>query len=200
MSNTPENNVYQQSFHVSREMREKMNGHKGHVVWVTGLSGSGKSTLASAIEQKLFENGVHTYTLDGDNIRMGINKNLGFDRESRQENIRRIAEIAKLNCDAGLVVICCFISPLIADREMARSIIGEKDFSLVFVDCPIEICIERDVKGLYKRAIAGEIPNFTGISAPYEAPEKPDYKVDTSECRLNDCTDEIFEFVYQKIK
>lgn len=177
-----------------------MNGHKGHVVWVTGLSGSGKSTLASAIEQKLFENGVHTYTLDGDNIRMGINKNLGFDRESRQENIRRIAEIAKLNCDAGLVVICCFISPLIADREMARSIIGEKDFSLVFVDCPIEICIERDVKGLYKRAIAGEIPNFTGISAPYEAPEKPDYKVDTSECRLNDCTDEIFEFVYQKIK
>jgi adenylylsulfate kinase len=150
-----------------------MNGHKGCCVWLTGLSGSGKSTVAVALEKALCERSVRTYVLDGDNVRHGLNKNLGFSPADRTENIRRIGEVAKLFVDAGLVALTAFISPYRADRDQVRAIMPN-DFVEVYVDCPLDVCEQRDVKGLYKKARAGEIKEFTGISAPYEAPAKPE--------------------------
>src|SRR4249920_2649585 len=165
---------------VTRDDREKLNGHKGCTVWLTGLSGSGKSTIAVDLEKRLAERGVRTYILDGDNIRHGLNKNLGFSPEDRTENIRRIGEVAKLFTDAGVVALTAFISPYRADRDQVRKIMADGDFVEVFVDCPVEVCEERDVKGLYKKARAGEIKEFTGISAPYEAPGSPELTIKTS--------------------
>jgi adenylyl-sulfate kinase len=159
---------------VTRQDREKLNGHKGACVWLTGLSGSGKSTIAVQLEKQLAERGVRTYILDGDNIRHGLNKNLGFSPEDRTENIRRIGEVAKLMTEAGLIVLCSFISPFKAERRMVRELLGSNEFIEVFVDTPIDECIKRDPKGLYRRALAGEIKNFTGIGQPYEAPENPE--------------------------
>lgn len=192
--------IFSQNFDINRTNRENRNGHKGHVFWITGLSGSGKSTVANGLEQQLFDKDIRTYTLDGDNIRSGINADLGFDQDSRKENIRRIAEIAKLMCDAGMAVICCFITPLQSDRELARQIIGKGDFTLVYVDCPVETCMERDVKGLYQRAVKGEIADFTGVSSPYEAPENPDIHILSAQEQPAESIDKIVKYAEKKLK
>lgn len=174
-------NVYHQALGITREHRERLNGHKGTVVWFTGLSGSGKSTLANALEEALHAQGKRTYILDGDNIRQGLNKDLGFSDADRVENIRRAAEVAKLMMDAGIIVMTAFISPFRADREMARELIGQDHFIEVFVDTPLEVCEQRDPKGLYKKARSGLIPNMTGIDSPYETPLRPEYVVSHAE-------------------
>ena len=172
---------------VAAEDREKLLNQKGCVIWFTGLSGSGKSTLANAVEHVLHQQRHHTYVLDGDNVRHGLNKNLGFSPEDREENIRRVGEVAKLFADAGTVVMTAFISPYRADRDQARALIAEGRFVEVFVDCPLEVCEERDTKGLYKKARAGEIKEFTGISAPYEPPLNPEVVVNSAELSIEAC-------------
>ena len=161
--------------------REALLGHRGACVWLTGLSGSGKSTLARRLERRLTESGVHTYVLDGDNLRHGLNADLGFTADARVENIRRVREVARLFVDAGVVVLSAFISPYRADRDAVRALFAPEQFVEVHVSTPLEVCEARDVKGLYAKARAGQIPNFTGISAPYEAPESAEITVDTSE-------------------
>ncbi len=170
-------NLTKHNFLVSREQREKNNGHPGLVIWFTGLSGSGKSTIANELDLELNSRGLKTYVLDGDNIRMRLNKDLGFSPEDRKENIRRISEVARLFADSGTIVITAFISPYLNDRKSARNVIGS-DFIEVFVNTPIEECIKRDPKGLYKKAIAGEIKGFTGIDSPYEKPLNPEISLD----------------------
>ena len=170
-------NLTKHNFLVSRQQRESNNGHPGLVVWFTGLSGSGKSTIANELDVELNKRGLRTYILDGDNVRMGLNKDLGFSAESRKENIRRISEVAKLFADSGTIVMTAFISPYREDRDSARDVIG-KDYVEVFVNTPIKECIKRDPKGLYKKAIAGEIKGFTGIDAPYEQPLSPEISLD----------------------
>ena len=173
-------NIHLQSLSITKELREKMNGHKGQVLWLTGLSGSGKSTIANALEKQLYAEGKKTYLLDGDNIRHGLNKDLGFTDKDRVENIRRVAEVAKLMCDAGLIVITAFISPFRSEREMARSLFQSGEYKEIFISTPLKIAEQRDPKGLYKKARSGEIPNFTGINSPYEKPIKPELTIDTS--------------------
>ncbi len=173
---------------ITPEDRAKQNGHKAVTLWFTGLSGSGKSTLAHAVENALFEKGCRTYVLDGDNVRHGLNKNLGFSPEDRTENIRRIGEVAKLFNEAGVLALTAFISPYREDRDAARAISGDGNFFEVYVKCALDVCEERDPKGLYKKARAGEIPEFTGISAPYEEPTKPEIVVDTGEQSLDEST------------
>lgn len=175
---------------VTRADREKLNDHKSVVIWFTGLSGSGKSTLAHSVENALHDMGCRTYVLDGDNVRHGLNKNLGFSPEDRTENIRRIGEVAKLMNDAGVIALTAFISPYREDRDEARTISGES-FIEVYVKAALEVCEERDPKGLYKKARAGEIPEFTGISAPYEEPENAEIVVDTGEQSLEECTEAV---------
>lgn len=172
-------NVHRQALSVTRLDRERLNGHRGKVVWFTGLSGSGKSTLANALEVELHQHGLRTYILDGDNIRQGLNKDLGFTEADRVENIRRIAEVAKLMLDAGIIVMTAFISPFKREREMARELVGADNFLEIYVDTPLEVCEQRDVKGLYRRARDGQIPNMTGINSPYEPPEQPNYVAQT---------------------
>jgi adenylylsulfate kinase len=171
---------------LSREDKEQLLHQRGIMIWMTGLSGSGKSTVAIGVERELHRRGILCRILDGDNIRAGINSNLGFSAEDRRENIRRIAEIGKLFVDTGIVTIACFVSPTTELREMARQIIGEKDFREVYIATPIEECERRDVKGLYARARRGEVKDFTGISAPFEAPTHPDLSLDTSQMTLKD--------------
>jgi len=166
-------NVHRQALGITRERREHLNGHKGKVIWLTGLSGSGKSTLANALEAELHAHGRRTYILDGDNVRMGLNRDLGFTEADRVENIRRVAEVARLMMDAGLIVITAFISPFRREREMARELVGADDFVEVYVDTPLAICESRDPKGLYRKARRGELPNMTGIHSPYEPPTDP---------------------------
>ena len=178
---------------VTAEAREKLLNQKGCVIWFTGLSGSGKSTLANAVEQVLHQQRHHTYVLDGDNVRHGLNKNLGFSPEDREENIRRIGEVAKLFADAGTIVMTAFISPYCADRDQARALIAEDRFVEVFVDCPLDVCEERDTKGLYKKARAGEIKEFTGISAPYEPPVNPEVTVNTAVLSIEECAQAVVE-------
>lgn len=193
-------NIIPHNHEVKRAGREALKGHKAKVLWFVGLSGSGKSTLASALEQKLHTEGIHTYILDGDNIRSGLNKGLTFSDADRKENIRRIAEVAKLFVDAGVVVLTAFISPFRIDRQWTKELIGEADFIEVFVDCPLEICEQRDVKGLYKKARAGEIPKFTGIDSPFEAPQTPDATVPTHLQDLETSVNQLYKLVLQKIK
>ena len=176
---------------VNRADREQLNGHKGCIVWLTGLSGSGKSTIAVDLEKRLCERGVRTYILDGDNIRHGLNKNLGFSPEDRTENIRRIGEVAKLFTDAGMVAITAFISPYRADRDQVRALMKAGDFVEVFVECPVEVCEQRDVKGLYKKARAGEIKEFTGIDSPYEEPLSPDIRLDTTAATAEELAERV---------
>jgi adenylylsulfate kinase len=194
------NNIVRQEYHLSQSMREQRNGHKALLVWFTGLSGSGKSTLANAVEQKLHAIGIQTYTLDGDNVRHGLNKDLGFKAEDRRENIRRIAEVAHLMLDAGLVVLSAFVSPYRQDRKGIKQIVGAEEFMEVFVDTPLEVCELRDVKGLYAKARSREINNFTGISAPYEAPERPDLRIDTSVTGLDESTTLLTDLIVARIK
>jgi adenylylsulfate kinase len=164
---------------VTRADRQQLSGHKGCTIWMTGLSGSGKSTIAVALEKALWDRGVRAFVLDGDNVRHGLNRDLGFSPEDRNENIRRIGEVAKLFTEAGVVNATAFISPYRQDRDQVRQIMEKGDFVEVFVDCPVEVCEQRDPKGLYKKARAGQIPEFTGISAPYEAPEQPEIVLHT---------------------
>ncbi len=178
---------------VTREDRELLNGHKGCTVWLTGLSGSGKSTIAVALEKLLLDKGVRAFILDGDNVRHGLNKNLGFSPEDRTENIRRIGEVAKLFTNAGVVTLTAFISPYRADRDQVREVMDAGDFVEVHVHAPLEVCEQRDVKGLYKKARAGEIKEFTGISAPYEAPEKAELMIDTSALSVEQSAQTIFD-------
>lgn len=176
-------NIHTQALSINRVNREQHKGHAGKVIWFTGLSGSGKSTLANALEVELHKQGKHTYLLDGDNVRQGLNKDLGFTDADRVENIRRIAEVAKLMMDAGLIVMTAFISPFKQEREMAKQLIGKENFIEVFVDTPLSICEERDPKGLYKKAREGKLPNFSGISSPYEAPDHADVIIDASQTK-----------------
>ena len=171
--------IVKHNFDVSKDHRNKQNGHPSGVIWLYGLSGSGKSTLANKLEKRLFELGNKTYILDGDNTRYGLTKGLGFSREDRDENIRRVAETANLMADAGLIVICSFITPFEQQRELIKTILNNQNQISVFVDCDIEVCEQRDPKGLYKKARNGEITNFTGISSPFEAPKNPDIVVNT---------------------
>ena len=179
-------NIVWQELDITRDIRAERMGQKPVTLWFTGLSGSGKSALANEIEKRLNISEKHTMLLDGDNIRMGLNKDLGFEQEDRIENIRRIAEVAKLMNDAGLIVLTSFISPFQSDRQNARQIIGEDNFIEIYVSTPIEECERRDVKGLYRKAREGKIPNFTGISSPYEAPEHAEIVVDTSRQSLEE--------------
>ena len=180
---------------VAREEREERNRNRGVILWYTGLSGSGKSTIANEVEKKIFESGHHTYVLDGDNIRFGLNSNLGFSPEDRTENIRRIGEVAKLFVDAGIVVSTAFISPYRNDRDRVRSIVEEGDMVEIFVECDIDICEQRDAKGLYKKARAGEIKEFTGISAPYEAPEKAELAIDSGKHSVEECAQMVIDYL-----
>jgi adenylylsulfate kinase len=183
---------------VTRKDREKVLGQRGVTLWLTGLSGSGKSTVAVAAEQALIERGRLAYVLDGDNVRHGLNKNLGFSPEDRTENIRRIAEVAKLFTDSGVIVLTSFISPYRADRDAARAIFGEGDFVEVYVSTSLETCESRDPKGLYKKARAGQIPEFTGISAPYEAPERPELVLDTGKLSVPESVAALIRYLEGK--
>jgi len=192
------NNLTAHSYKIRREDRRKLNGHNSFLIFFTGLSGSGKSTLCNALEQRLHQKGIKTYVLDGDNIRLGINKNLGFSPEDRTENIRRIGEISNLFIDAGVVVLAAFVAPYKKDRENIRSLVGAEHFIEVFVNTPLEVCEARDVKGLYAKARKGEIKNMTGISAPYEAPETPQVEID-GETTIENGVDEIYNSIQHKL-
>ena len=194
-----DNNLFYQSYHIDRKKRALRNKHESQVVWFTGLSGSGKSTLANIVEWQLFEKGLQVYTLDGDNIRLGINKGLSFSPEDRKENLRRIAEVAMLFKDAGIIVLSAFVSPLINDREMVRNIVGKEDFIEIYVNTSLAECERRDVKGLYKKARAGEVKDFTGISAPYEAPSHPDMEIKTEEITAEKAAADIVNHILERI-
>lgn len=191
--------IIPQIHNTSKKDRNKLLGNRSLVVWFTGLSGSGKSTLANGLEQKLYENNILTYILDGDNIRHGLNKDLDFTENSRKENIRRIGEVARLMVDSGIVVLTAFISPFREDRKIVRELLGENEFVEVFVKCPLEKCEERDVKGLYGKARSGKLKNFTGIDSPYEEPENPELIIDTGSENIEDSVGKLYNFIEKKI-
>lgn len=180
---------------IQREDRQKQNGHRSAVLWFTGLSSAGKSTLAHAVEERLHQLGCRTYVLDGDNVRHGLCGDLGFSAADRSENIRRIGEVAKLMIDAGVITLTAFISPFRVDRERVRGTVMHGEFIEIYCHCPVEVCETRDVKGLYHRARAGEVKDFTGISAPYEAPLKPELVIDTANQPLADCVIQVLDFL-----
>ena len=201
-SRAKSNNIFWSEGDITAERRNRRNGHRGAVVWLTGLSGAGKSTIARALERELFNQGFHPYVLDGDNMRHGLNANLGFSPEDRVENIRRVAEVAKLMGDAGQAVITAFISPYRADRVRAREIAleGGVEFIEVFIDTPLEVCEQRDPKHLYRKARAGQLPEFTGIDAPYEAPENPELVVHTHKQTLNESVTQVLDFLTPRLR
>jgi len=192
--------IVKQDYKISKADREKLLEQKPVLLWLTGLSGSGKSTLADRVEVALHKQGYKTYLLDGDNIRHGLNNNIDFSELGRKENIRRIGEVAKLFLDAGIIVISAFISPFREDRDAVRNLLTEGEFVEIFVDCPLEICEQRDVKGLYAKARRGEIPNFTGISSPFEVPTHPEITVHTDREKTDDCVNKILSYTYNCIK
>ncbi len=198
MSQNSKAHVVWEDRYVKREERNRAYGHKSGVVWLTGLSASGKSTIAHYLERRLFEEGVKVYVFDGDNIRHGLNSDLGFSEEDRKENLRRIAEVAKLFVDAGILVLAAFVSPFQKDREMVKKIIGPQDFLEVYIKCPVEICEKRDPKGMYKKARQGIIPNYTGISSPYEEPKKPDLIIETHKISIEEAVDRIYTLLKEK--
>ena len=184
---------------VTRERREALNKHRGAILWFTGLSGAGKSTLAHAVEEHLHQIGCRTFVLDGDNVRHGLCGDLGFSAADRVENIRRVGELAKLFMEAGIIVLTAFISPFREDRDKVRAMVNAGEFLEIYCQCPIEVCEQRDVKGLYKKARAGEISQFTGISSPYETPECPELIVNTSQGDLKDCVQQVFKALSQGV-
>jgi len=192
-------NIYPIKTKVSLAQREKLLNQHATLIWFTGLSGSGKSTLAVQLEAELHAKGFKTYLLDGDNIRFGLNKDLTFTDEGRVENIRRIGEVSKLFLDAGVVVLSAFISPFQVDREQVKNIVGAANFIEVFVDAPLEVCEQRDVKGLYKKARAGEVKNFTGIDSPYEAPAKPDVHIPTHQLSIEQSMERLLSYILGRI-
>ena len=188
-------NVHWHEHSVSKAERWQLSGHKGAILWFTGLSASGKSTVANTVDHKLHSMGKRSFVLDGDNIRMGLNKNLGFSAEDRAENIRRIGEVAKLFTNAGVLALTAFISPYRADRNAVRALLGPGEFIEIFMDTPIEICEARDPKGLYKKARAGQLKGFTGIDDPYEAPEKPELVLDGGKNSIDVCADQVIAYL-----
>ncbi|EKI8272551.1 adenylyl-sulfate kinase [Campylobacter coli] len=192
-----DNNLTWHTSSITKTQRAKLKNQKPCVLWFTGLSGSGKSTLANAVEKKLFEQGFHTYLLDGDNIRHGLNGDLGFNEASRVENIRRIGELCKLFMDAGMIVLCAFISPFEKDRKLVKDLLEEDEYIEIFVDTSLEVCEKRDPKGLYKKARQGEIKNFTGVDSPYERPKNPHIYITKED--LNENVDMILGFLNKKI-
>jgi len=182
---------------VTRKRRAELNHHQSVLLWFTGLSGAGKSTLAHALEERLYQMSYHTFVLDGDNVRHGLCKDLGFSNEDREENIRRISEVANLFVEAGVIVLTAFISPFRTDRQKARDLVGE-DFVEIYCHCPLTVCEERDVKGLYRRARAGEIKHFTGISSPYEEPDNPELVIDTGTKSIDECVDQILDYLVKR--
>ena len=193
------NNIYPITTQVSSAQRQQLLKQRAKLILFTGLSGSGKSTLAVQLEAQLFSLGYKTYLLDGDNIRAGLNKDLSFTDDARIENIRRIGEVAKLILDAGVIVLSAFISPFKADRDQVKKIVGAENYIEVFVDAPLEVCEQRDVKGLYKKARAGEVKNFTGIDSPYEAPANADVVIETGKLSIEESVGKLVEFVVPKI-
>ncbi|MBX2943861.1 MAG: adenylyl-sulfate kinase [Cyclobacteriaceae bacterium] len=194
-----QNNLHTQLTKVTKNDREKLLNQNAQLIWFTGLSGSGKSTLAIVLEKKLFDKGFKTYLLDGDNVRQGLNKDLSFDDTGRIENIRRIGEVANLMLEAGTIVLSAFISPFASDRELVKQTVGEAAFMEIFVDCPLEECEQRDVKGLYQKAREGAIKNFTGIDSPYEKPSHPDLIIKTDELSLEESLDLLLKQVLPRI-
>ncbi|MGQ8871412.1 adenylyl-sulfate kinase [Paenibacillus sp. TSA_86.1] len=192
-----ERNITWQASSLTRQDRENNNGHRSRTIWFTGLSGAGKSSIAFALERYLHEQGVRCYVLDGDNVRHGLNRDLGFAAADRQENLRRIGEVSKLMVDAGLLVLSAFISPSAQDREMVRQLFEPEDFIEIYVRCSIEECERRDPKGLYQKARKGEIPHFTGISAPYDIPTSPSFIMDTEHCTIEEAVQEIVDHLQQ---
>ncbi len=193
------NNIIPQDYNITCQMRSNLKGHEPLVVWFTGLSGSGKSTIANVVEKELFNKKIHTYSLDGDNIRGGLNKDLGFSKEDRTENLRRIAEVAKLFVDAGNVVLSAFITPLESDRNLIRKMVGAENFVEVYINTSVEECERRDVKGLYKKARAGEIRDFTGISSPFEDPMNPDVLIHTEKEGIEEAAHKVLNYILPKI-
>ena len=193
-------NIVRHEGHVSRQERESLLGQQGVLLWLTGLPSSGKSTIAYTVEHALVNRGHLAYVLDGDNIRFGLNKNLGFSAEDRAENIRRIGEVGKLFVDGGYITLASFVSPYREDRDGVRALMADGDFAEIFIDTPVELCEERDPKGLYKKARAGEIPNFTGISDPYEAPENPEMVIKTAEGTPEEAAAQILAMLEQTDK
>lgn len=193
-------NLHPHNYHITKIEKEKQFGHSSLVVWLTGLSGSGKSTIADHLEQYLFKKGIHTANLDGDLLRTGLNKDLGFSEEDRSENIRRIAEISKILSDNGLVVIAAFVSPFSKDRNLVKKTVGEENFIEIFVQTSIEECERRDVKGLYSKARKGDLKNFTGIDSPYENPINPDLIIDTEKTSIEDSVQLLCTLVLSKIQ
>jgi len=191
------NTVWHQAT-VTRDHREILNQHKSAILWFTGLSGAGKSTLAHAVEEKLHEMKARTFVIDGDNVRQGLCGDLGFTSEDRVENIRRIGEVAKLFTEAGVIALTAFISPFRADRDRVRALVPDGDFIEIYCAADLSVCEDRDVKGLYKKARSGDIPNFTGISSPYEAPENPELTVDTGGQEIEACVDQVISYLTQK--
>ena len=191
-------NIFKQVHSITKEKRHQQKKHKSILVWLCGLSGSGKSTVAAETEKKLFENDYHTYILDGDNMRMGLNKDLDFSREDRKENIRRIAEVGKLFVDAGVIVLTAFISPFRKERNMTKELLGN-DYLEIYVNSPLEVCEQRDVKGLYKKARSGQIKNFTGIDSPFEAPENPDLELKTYKEPLDVSAEKLYNQIISRV-
>ena len=194
------NNLFPHDHYVNAGRRKKLTNQSPLLIWLSGLSGSGKSTIANELEKKLYENEYLSYLLDVDNIRIGLNKDLGFSDDDRKGNIRRISEVSRLMLDAGLIVITAFISPFEEERELAKSLVKDENYFLVHVDCSVEKCEERDVKGLYKKARAGEIKNFTGIDSPYEIPNSPNLIVNTENENLNESVEKVYVAISNKIK
>jgi len=192
-----ESNLHFHKHRIPRQLKEDRNQQKSRVLWFTGLSGSGKSTVANATEKLLHDLDIHTYILDGDNVRMGLNKDLGFAPEDRTENIRRITEVSKLFADAGIIVLTAFISPYLDDRKSARKIIGDVDFIEIYVKADLSLCESRDPKGLYKKARAGEIKGFTGIDAPYEPPVNPEIVLETDRYNIIECAQFVVDYLIQ---
>lgn len=193
--NSNEMNLFQHSFTITKKDRQILHNHKSHILWFTGLSGSGKSSIANSLERELYQLGQSTYILDGDNLRIGLNSDLDFSLDGRTENIRRVGEVAKLLVDSGIVVISTFISPLKSDRQRVRDIVQNNEFIEIYVKCPLEKCERRDPKGLYKRARRGEIPEFTGISSPYEEPEKSEIILETDQHTIEECVKQVLNYL-----
>jgi len=192
--------VIPQIHKTNKEDRNKLTGNRSFIIWFTGLSGSGKSTLANFLEQKLYNHGILTFILDGDNIRFGLNKDLGFSKKDRKENIRRIGEVAKLMVDAGVVILTAFISPFKKDRNTVRELMQKMDFIEIYVKCDFSVCEKRDVKGLYSKARSGEIKDFTGIDSPYEEPVNPEFVIDTAENSIEESVEKIYKFIEARLK
>ena len=193
-----ENNIHPHQFQIDRSQRAQLMGHEAVVIWFTGLSGSGKSTIADLLERRLFEAEIHTANLDGDNLRTGLNKDLGFSNEDRKENLRRIGEVAHLFVNSGLIVLAAFVSPFENDRQLVRQIIGDNQFIEIFINTPLKDCENRDVKGLYAKARAGIIKDFTGIDSPYETPLKPDLEIQTANISAEEAAEKVYQLLIER--